>query len=158
MVRWWLQSNDYEADAQEFDSRLTELIDHLQEWERGAKQEAKDRESSWKAKEEAGEFLELFFIIGQTGCDALSFLEEEASDTWNYLRHLDTTAQNSVDMKNPTAKEILQAYKDATGTAAEREAAVQILIDQTQWSSFAAVKAAASKQGIKLKSLKKKVS
>ena len=57
-----------------------------------------------------------------------------------------------------TVEDIFKAYSQASGTAAEKEAAVKHLIDKSQWSSFASVKSAASRQGIKLSSFKKKVS
>ena len=104
MVRQWLQSNGYEADAREFDTRLENLIGHLKEWERVARQEADRRKNIWKAKDEAGEFLELFFIIDERGCDALNDVSDEASGTRSYLWQLDRSIQNKLGKQDAVTK------------------------------------------------------
>lgn len=102
MVRQWLQSNGHEADAIEFDARLTELSTHLREWEHDASRKAKALEATWKAREENGGFLELFDIIGRDSSDALNNLSDEASSTWNYLKQLDCTIREKLETAQKT--------------------------------------------------------
>ena len=104
MVRQWLQSNGYEADAREFDTRLRNLIDHLKKWELTATHEADRRKSIWKAKDEAGEFLELLFIIDESGCEALNDVAGEASETRNYLWQLDRSIQDKLGKQDLVTK------------------------------------------------------
>jgi len=78
----------------------------------GTQRKAKGRESIWKSKEQAGEFLELAYIIGQSGCDALNDLADSSHHTWNYLKHLDSTINLKLLARNES-----QAFTTAPTTA-----------------------------------------
>ena len=90
MVRRWLQTNGYEPDAKEFESRMTMLIEELDSWQSEAHYIAYGRDER-QTKERNGEFVELVDIFGDDTREWFYGLTEQAEDTWNYLMQLDNT-------------------------------------------------------------------